>query len=203
MGAIIGIALVIIFIAMPFVTLAKISGLAAEIRELKMLLGILIDSRAKTKDKTNVEVAPNVKSTSESVAKPLVPPHVPAVITPKEQVQQEPEPVPVSAPMAEPIPEPLPEAALEPVEPEMGVFDIFWAKFEDWFCVRGDFAPKGTTREFAVATRWLTRVGAVLLVGAIAYFLVLAIDKGWIGPVQRVYGMMAWGVIGTAFGTWL
>ena len=81
MGAIIGIALVLIFIAMPFVTLAKISGLAAEIRELKMLLGILIDSRAKTKDKTNVEVAPNVKSTSEPVAKPLVPPHVPAVIT--------------------------------------------------------------------------------------------------------------------------
>ena len=46
-------------------------------------------------------------------------------------------------------------------------------------------------------------MGAVLLVGAIAYFLVLAIDKGWIGPVQRVYGMMAWGVIGTVFGTWL
>ena len=89
MGAIIGIALVIVFIAMPFVTLAKISGLAAEIRELKMLLGILIDSRAKTKDKTNVEVAPNVKSTPEPVATPLVPPHVPAMKKPKEQLQQQ------------------------------------------------------------------------------------------------------------------
>ena len=55
MGAIIGIALVLIFIAMPFVTLAKVSGLAAEIRELKMLLGILIDSSAKTKAKAKVE----------------------------------------------------------------------------------------------------------------------------------------------------
>ena len=207
MGAIIGIALVLIFIALPFVTLAKVSGLAAEIRELKMLLGILIDSSAKTKAKAKVEAAPNGESTSEPVAKPLVPPHVPAVKKPNEQVQQEPEPVP--APMTEPIPEPLPEpeplheATLEPVEPEMSVFDIFWAKFEDWFCVRGDFAPKGTTREFAVATCWLTRVGAILLVGAIAYFLMLAIDKGWVGPAQRVYGMMAWGVIGTAFGTWL
>ena len=226
MGAIIGIALVLIFIAMPFVTLAKISGLAAEIRELKMLLGILIDSRAKTKDKTNVEVVPNVKSTPEPVATPLVPPHVPAMKKPKEQLQQqnghllEPLPVPgpklapvlepmpesVPEPMPEPLPEPAPEPMNQPVvrdESEMSAFDIFWAKFEDWFCVRGDFAPKGTTREFAVATRWLTRVGAVLLVGAIAYFLVLAIDKGWIGPVQRVYGMMAWGVIGTVFGTWL
>jgi len=109
-----------------------------------------------------------------------------------------------------PAPEPEPPPALEPVkqsevpeEVETGVFDLFWAKFEDWFCVRGDFAPKGMTREFAVATRWLARAGAVLLVGAVAYFLVLAIDKGWIGPVQRVYGMMAWGAIGTAFGTWL
>ena len=190
MGAIIGIALVLIFIALPFVTLAKVSGLAAEIRELKMLLGILIDSSAKTKAKAKVEAAPNGESTSEPVAKPLVPPHVPAVKKPNEQVQQEPEPVPV--PMTEPIPEPLPEpeplheATLEPVEPEMSVFDIFWAKFEDWFCVRGDFAPKGTTREFAVATCWLTRVGVILLVGAIAYFLMLAIDKGWVGPAQRV-----------------
>ena len=85
---------------------------------------------------------------------------------------------------------PLPE--LSPVRPacvcEPTAIDRFWKMVEDWICVRGDFAPKGVTREFAVATRWLTRVGAVLLVGAIAYFLMLAIDKGWIGPAQRVYG---------------
>ena len=99
----------------------------------------------------------------------------------------------------------LPEFA--PVRParvyEPTLLDRFWEKVEDWFCVRGDFAPKGMTREFAVATRWLTRVGAVLLVGAIAYFLMLAIDKGWIGPAQRVFGMMAWGAVGTTFGVWL
>ena len=103
-------------------------------------------------------------------------------------------------------------ASFEPVAPapedadggyEPTAMDIFWKKVEDWFCVRGDFTPKGVTREFAVATRWLTRVGALLLVGAVAYFLVLAIDKGWIGPVQRVFGMMFWGIIGSVFGTWL
>lgn len=90
-----------------------------------------------------------------------------------------------------------------PTSPEPTAFDRFWMRVEDWLAVRGDFAPKGMTHEFAFATRWLVRVGALLLVGAIAYFLMLAIDKGWIGPVQRVFGMMAWGVAGTAFGTWL
>ena len=136
----------------------------------------------------------------------------------------------VKAMLAEPKPEPKPESKLEqkpaaecrppeiaaakprPViaqpfvkeaQPTLTAIDRFWAKIEDWLAVRGDFAPKGVTHEFAFATHWLLRLGALLLVGAIAYFLMLAIDKGWIGPAQRVYGMMAWGVAGTAFGTWL
>ena len=79
----------------------------------------------------------------------------------------------------------------------------FWSMVEEWFCVRGRFAPKGMTREFAVATRWLLRVGSLLLVGAMSYFITLAINRGWIGPAQRVYGMMFWGVVGAFGGTWL
>lgn len=131
-----------------------------------------------------------------------------------------PEPEPKPAPMAETKPESKTETGAvrkiaEPSAPlrtpaanvprtyEPTAMDRFWAKIEDWFAVRGEFAPKGMTREFAVATRWLTRIGSVLLVGAIAYFLMLAIDKGWIGPAQRVYGMMAWGVAGSVYGVWL
>ena len=183
MEAIIVLALIIAGIAwlvLPFVTLAKVSGISWEIQELKMLVKRLdkSDVRAKAKPEvvTKPEAKAEVEAKPEGVAKPqpLVPPHVPA--------------------SEAPCPQPRPE-------PEPTMVDGLWTKFEDWFCVRGDFAPKGTTREFAVATRWLTRVGALLLVGAIAYFLMLAIDKGWIGPVQRVCGMMAWGVLGTAFGT--
>lgn len=91
-----------------------------------------------------------------------------------------------------------------PAKPkEPSCFDRFCAKVEDWFYVRGDFAPQGMTREFAMATRWLVRTGSVILVGAIVYFLLLAIDRGWIGPVQRTYSMMAWGIMGIAVGTWL
>lgn len=114
-----------------------------------------------------------------------------------------PAPVPMPAPKAKPPAAPVLKPALPAGDGKPTAMDRFWEKVEDWFCVRGEFAPTGMSREFAVATRWLTRVGAVLLVGAIAYFLMLAIDKGWIGPAQRVYGMMAWGAAGTAFGTWL
>lgn len=79
----------------------------------------------------------------------------------------------------------------------------FFQCVADWFCVRGDFAPDGMSREFSVATRWLLRVGAVLLVGAMSYFLMLAINRGWIGPMQRVYGMIFWGLMGIAGGTWV
>lgn len=117
--------------------------------------------------------------------------------------QPKPEPKPMPAPKAETSTTPVQKPALPASDPAPTTMERFWAKVEDWFLVRGAFAPKGVTREFAVATRWLTRVGSVLLAGAVAYFLMLAIDKGWIGPAQRVYGMMAWGVAGTAFGTWL
>jgi len=115
--------------------------------------------------------------------------------------------LPKPEPVVVPPPEPELVATPEPVPPPAAhvpsAFETFLAKVGDWFCVRGDFAPKGVTREFAVATRWLVRTGSVILVGAIAYFLILAIDRGWIGPVQRTYSMMAWGVAGAAFGTWL
>ena len=81
--------------------------------------------------------------------------------------------------------------------------DVFWSRIGDWLAVRGAYAPKGVTREFAVVTCWLIRIGAVVLVGAMAYFLMMVIDEGWIGPVQRVYGMMAGGMVGIAGGTWI
>lgn len=81
--------------------------------------------------------------------------------------------------------------------------DSFFRCVADWFFVRGVFATKGMSREFSVATRWLLRVGAILLVGAMSYFLILAINRGWIGPTQRVCGMIFWGVIGIAGGTWV
>ena len=207
MEVLFGIIALALTIAMPFmiiVLLVRVCCIQREIEDIKFSLVRLSVSgqEKKAEEKKEEVVTPLPEPLSELVPAP----------EPVTEPAPEPEPEPELASVPEPVQEVEPEQqpVFEPVkqsevaeEVEMSVFDIFWAKFEDWFCVRGEFAPKGMTREFAVATRWLTRVGAVLLVGAIAYFLVLAIDKGWIGPVQRVYGMMAWGVIGTTFGTWL
>ena len=110
-----------------------------------------------------------------------------------------------SSPPVSPSPPAPPSPSSPPSPPvyEPTAADRFWATVEDWFCVRGAFAPRGVSREFAVATRWLLRVGSLLLVGAMAYFITLAINRGWIGPTQRVCGMMFWGVAGTVAGVWL
>lgn len=111
-----------------------------------------------------------------------------------EELLPKPEPKPLPKPEPQPVAAQLPRRPSPPPPPSL---------IADWLSVRGRFAPEGMTREFAVATRWLTRIGAVLLVGAIAYFMMLAIDRGWVGPTQRVCGMMFWGVAGTVAGTWI
>ena len=86
------------------------------------------------------------------------------------------------------VPRIIPDAPTSP-------FERFCTDVEatvaDWLLVRGRFAPSGTNREFSVATHWLARVGALLVVGGLAYFLKLSIDRGWIAPAQRVTGVLA------------
>ena len=187
----IGFAILIVLVVlsvpvMLIVALGQLSDIRTQLGELSVRVGAL-KAAAKTVKSPAVVVRP------VPVQEPIPEP---------QPVREAPEPTPV-----DPSPECLPQEAATPHVEEKTVLETalerFWAKVEDWFCVRGDFAPAGMTREFAVATRWLTRLGAVLLVGATAYFLMLAIDKGWIGPTQRVVGMMFWGAVGIAGGVWL
>ena len=197
MEALIGLVVIgaiVVWLVLPFVTVAKVSGIAWELRELKEMIrkmkmaegkpGNAVNAESKEAPKSQEEKGPAERRTKVAT---MLPPHKPVAGTPPPQ--HTPKPVDGTPP---------PQPAFEPT-----AFDVFWSRVEDWLAVRGEFAPAGMTREFAIATRWLVRIGTLILVGAIAYFMVLAIDKGWIGPVQRVYGMMAWGVAGTAFGTWL
>lgn len=99
-------------------------------------------------------------------------------------------------------PRPLP-VTRSPLPVSPSAFDMFWMRIEDWLAVRGDFAPKGMTHEFAFATRWLVRIGAALIVGAIIYFVKLSIDRGWMGPTGRVVATLFWGSVGCVGGSWL
>ena len=130
---------------------------------------------------TEKKVAVKVSAAKENVEKPL---------------SNSNSPTPTSSPSVPPAP--LPRTPYEPT-----AFDMFWMRIEDWLAVRGDFAPKGMTHEFAFATRWLIRVGAVLIIGAIIYFVKLSIDRGWMGPTGRVAATLFWGMVGCVGGSWL
>ena len=180
MEGLVGIALMatLVTAALVLAVLAKLGALSRELEEVKKMIG---KSGGEGRRDEKPVGAAKTASVQQQVCEPVVEPK-PVVAQPKPRVEVERYTPPPYVPTAA---------------------DRFWATVEDWFCVRGKFAPKGMTREFAVATRWLLRVGSLLLVGAMAYFITLAINRGWIGPTQRVFGMMFWGVVGAIGGTWL
>ena len=102
-------------------------------------------------------------------------------------------PPPKPAPKAEPAAVPVQKPALPASDPAPTTMERFWSNVEDWFLVRGTFAPKGVTREFAIATRWLTRVGSVLLAASVGKLLLF--DTSTLATPGRVGVFAAVGVL--------
>ncbi|WFB37252.1 DUF2339 domain-containing protein [Kiritimatiellota bacterium B12222] len=101
-----------------------------------------------------------------------------------------PPPLPVTSAPPPPSP-PRPQVLIpSPVHEAPGAFEVaakgLMARIWNWIVVGEEYRKPGVSVEFAIATNWLVRVGVLVLVVGVGFFLDYSAKMGWLGDLGKV-----------------
>ena len=106
-----------------------------------------------------------------------------------QQDRPEPKPAPSPIPSSEEPSAPQMSSAKEPARKPNRFEDSalpILKKIWNWVIVGSENIPTGVSMEYAIASNWLLRIGVVIFVAGIGFFLKYSIEKDLIGPIGRV-----------------
>lgn len=170
-------------------------------------------------DEDTITDEPPPLTTSEQLLEKMRPPKPPVEPVPAEPVfddewESVDEEEPVSAPSALHGAYTRPQGTQTQSTRELPAYELKVNRFEaaaketltriwNWIVVGEEHIPQGVSKEFAIASQWLLRLGIVILVVGIGFFLKYSINNGWINEVGRVALSTVSGLGLLIAGTWL
>lgn len=77
------------------------------------------------------------------------------------------------------------ETTIEPNKFEAATKEIL-SRIWSWIIVGEEHRKEGVSVEYAVATNWLVRVGVLIIVVGIGFFLQYTSSRGWLGPLGKI-----------------